>query len=146
MVKYADGDIEATCPTLMFLTSRSGHKKRVPTVSKRIKQPVKETPLDIKPGDICLLGDDLVKAQMSLAQLSKNLTAVALQKYERDENPIIADLDLDTDLLERIKEIATRFGKTIEDWAKVTIAQLSIIVEEIRAVIGSKQLYLSRSN
>ena len=91
-------------------------------------------------GDITLPRDDLFEAEKSLRQLSGDITRFALEKYERYDNPVVADLDLNTDLLERVKEIVRDIGQTVVDWARITIGELSIIIEEVRAELGSRRL------
>ena len=106
-------------------------------MGKRTKQKMKAEP-DMRPEDICLLGDNLYQAQCTLKQLSKDITNLVLKKNITEDQKINA-VGLDVDLLNQVFEIAKGIGRAIADWSKMTIGNLSMLVEEIRSIIGLKQ-------
>ncbi len=108
-------------------------------MSKKIKPPEPSLGQKDELGEFCFLDDNLYQAQRLLTQLSADLLELVLKKGVQNEKTIDLDLGLDADLLDQFRQIAQDFGKSIADWARITVAELSYFIEELRAIIGLKQ-------
>lgn len=110
-------------------------------MTKKRRQPIHPWEKgEISLEDFCLLDDKLYEEQKLLAQLSASMMNVVKENQMSGEKTIALVVGLDPDLLDQVRKIAQDFGKIIADWARVTLAELSYIIEEVRALIGLKQL------
>ncbi len=89
-------------------------------------------------GDICLLEDRLRMEQQLLNNLNGRLVWLVREKNVSD-NHAIDGLGIDTDLLDRVKEIFITIGREIADWAEMTIATLAMFIQDATAEIGLRQ-------